>query len=158
MFGVITWARARLPGVASPLPSTLSDPSGAAAADARSVPRTCTTSPEEFAAFFRRWYGPALTAFEVLGPSGALLAANLADLARRWNLTTAAASPSPCDSPWNHPHPPLMHVLGPRRNTANQRLGRATVNQHVSSPTNRREARSTNLATTAARPRPPSLT
>ena len=81
------------PGVASPLlwgtEQHLSGLFGAAAADARSVQRTCTwrfTSPGEFAAFFRRWYGPALKAFEVLDEEGrAALAAGLAHLARRWD-------------------------------------------------------------------------
>ena len=89
------------PASASPLlwgtEQHLSGLFGAAAADARSVQRTCTwrfTSPEEFAAFFRRWYGPALKAFEVLEDNGrAALAAGT------WPATgtgtTAAASPSP---------------------------------------------------------------
>jgi ubiquinone/menaquinone biosynthesis C-methylase UbiE len=93
MFGVITRHVPGLPGVASPLlwgtEQHLSGLFGAAAADARSVRRTCTwrfTSPEEFAAFFRRWYGPALKAFEVLDEDGrAVLAADLAHLARRWD-------------------------------------------------------------------------
>jgi SAM-dependent methyltransferase len=90
MFGVITRHVPGPPGVASPLlwgtEQHLSDLFGAAAADARSVQRTCTwrfTSPEEFAAFFRRWYGPALKAFEVLDDNGrAALAADLTHLAR----------------------------------------------------------------------------
>ena len=93
MFGVITRHAPGPPSVASPLlwgtEQHLSDLFGAAAADARSAQRTCTwrfTSPEEFAAFFRRWYGPALTAFEVLDHNGrAALAADLAHLARRWD-------------------------------------------------------------------------
>ena len=93
MFGVITRHVPGPPGVASPLlrgaEQHLSGLFGAAAADARSVRRTCTwrfTSPEEFAAFFRRWYGPALKAFEVLDEDGrAVLAADLAHLARRWD-------------------------------------------------------------------------
>jgi ubiquinone/menaquinone biosynthesis C-methylase UbiE len=92
MFGVITRHVPGPPGVASPLlwgtEQHLSGLFGAAAADARSVRRTCIwrfTSPEEFAAFFRRWYGPALKAFEVLDEDGrAVLAADLAHLARRW--------------------------------------------------------------------------
>jgi hypothetical protein len=55
---------------------------------AASVRRTCTwrfTSPEEFVWFFRRWYGPALKAFEVLEQDGrAALAHDLAQLARHW--------------------------------------------------------------------------
>jgi ubiquinone/menaquinone biosynthesis C-methylase UbiE len=93
MFGVIARHVPPAPGVASPLlwgtEQHLSDLFGAAAADARSVHRTCTwrfTSPEEFTAFFRRWYGPALKAFEVLDDNGrAALAADLAQLARRWD-------------------------------------------------------------------------
>ncbi len=61
---------------------------GAAVADAESVRRTCTwrfTSPEEFVWFFRRWYGPALKAFEALDEDGrAALAHDLAQLARHW--------------------------------------------------------------------------
>jgi hypothetical protein len=90
MFGVISRHVPGPPGVTSPLlwgtEQHLSDLFGAAAADARSVQRTCTwrfTSPEDFAAFFRRWYGPALKAFEVLDDHGrAALAADLARLAR----------------------------------------------------------------------------
>ena len=62
---------------------------GPAAADARSVQRTFTwrfTSPEEFVSFFRRWYGPALKAFETLDDSRrAALAVDLAQLARDWD-------------------------------------------------------------------------
>jgi SAM-dependent methyltransferase len=85
MFGVITQHVPGPPGVASPLlwgtEQHLSDLFGAAAADARSVQRTCTwrfTSPEAFAAFFRRWYGPALKAFEVLEEDGRAALAHLA--------------------------------------------------------------------------------
>ena len=62
---------------------------GAAAAETRSVQRTYTwrfTSPEEFVAFFRRWYGPALKAFEALDDNGrGALAADLVQLARHWD-------------------------------------------------------------------------
>src|SRR6516165_3333887 len=93
MFGVITRHVPGPPGVASPLlwgtEQHLSDLFGAAAAKTRSVQRTYTwrfTSPEEFPAFFRRWYGPALKAFEALDDNGqAALAADLANLARRWD-------------------------------------------------------------------------
>jgi hypothetical protein len=93
MFGVITRHVPGPPGVASPLlwgtEEHLSDLFGPAAADARSVQRTCTwrfTSPEEFAAFFRRWYGPAVKAFEALDDHGrGALAADLVQLARHWD-------------------------------------------------------------------------
>jgi len=93
MFGVITRHVPGPPGVASPLlwgtEQHLSGLFGAAAAKTRSVQRTYTwrfTSPEEFPAFFRRWYGPALKAFEALDDNGqAALAADLANLARRWD-------------------------------------------------------------------------
>jgi ubiquinone/menaquinone biosynthesis C-methylase UbiE len=93
MFGVITRHAPGPPGVASPLlwgtEEHLSDLFGAATADARSVRRICTwrfTSPEEFVWFFRRWYGPALKAFEALDDDGqAALAADLAHLARHWD-------------------------------------------------------------------------
>jgi ubiquinone/menaquinone biosynthesis C-methylase UbiE len=93
MFGVITRHVPGPPGVASPLlwgtEQHLSDLFGATVAEARSVRRTCTwrfTSPEEFASFFRRWYGPALKAFEVLEQDGrAALAHDLAQLARHWD-------------------------------------------------------------------------
>ena len=111
-------ARARTAGVASPLlwgtEQHLSDLFGAAVADAESVQRTCTwrfTSPEEFVSFFRRWYGPALKAFEV---------------ARRGRTRRAGRRPGPPgpplgpeprrqhrhprDLPGNHPHPPLIHL------------------------------------------------
>jgi len=94
MSGVITRHVPGPPGVASPLlwgtDQHLSGLFGAAAADAESVRRTCTwrfTSANEFVSFFRRWYGPALTAFEALDEDGrAALAADLADLARHWDL------------------------------------------------------------------------
>ena len=58
-------------------------------AGARSMQRTCTlrsTSAEQFVADYRRWYGPALKAFEALDEDGrAALAADLAGLARRWD-------------------------------------------------------------------------
>ena len=91
MFGVITRHVPGPPGIASPMlwgtEQHLSDLFGPATADARSVERTCTwrfTSAEEFVAFFRRWYGPTLKAFEAAGDDGRdALAADLADLARR---------------------------------------------------------------------------
>jgi SAM-dependent methyltransferase len=91
MFGVITRHVPGPPGGASPMlwgtEQHLSDLFGPAIAGARSVERTCTwrfTSAEEFVAFFRRWYGPSLKAFEAAGDDGRdALAADLADLARR---------------------------------------------------------------------------
>ena len=51
----------------------------------RSQERYCVfrfTSPEEFVAFFRRWYGPTLKAFEALEGAGqTALAADLMHLA-----------------------------------------------------------------------------
>jgi ubiquinone/menaquinone biosynthesis C-methylase UbiE len=93
MFGVITRHVPAPPGVASPLlwgtEEHVHGLFGAAAADARSVPRTCTwrfTSPEQFVSFFRRWYGPTLKAFEVLDGNGrAALTADLSQLARHWD-------------------------------------------------------------------------
>lgn len=80
-------------GVASPLlwgtPAHLDELFGDAVAETDSVERTCTfrfSSAEEFVAFFRRWYGPTLKAFEALEPAGQdQLAAELTDLARRWD-------------------------------------------------------------------------
>ena len=78
------------PGVASPLlrgtEQHLSGLFGPTIADARSVERTCTWrfTSAEVVAFFRRWYGPTLKAFEAAGDDGRdALAADLADLARR---------------------------------------------------------------------------
>jgi ubiquinone/menaquinone biosynthesis C-methylase UbiE len=93
MFRVITKHVPGPPGVASPMlwgtEQHLSGLFGEAAADARSVRRTYTfrfTSAEEFVAFFRRWYGPTVTAFEVLDENGrAALAADLTSLVRRWD-------------------------------------------------------------------------
>jgi hypothetical protein len=80
-------------GVPSPLlwgtDGHLTELFGDALADARFAERTCTfrfASPDDFVAFFRRWYGPTLKAFEALGARGReALAADLADLARRWD-------------------------------------------------------------------------
>jgi ubiquinone/menaquinone biosynthesis C-methylase UbiE len=89
-FRVITKHVPAPAGVASPMlwgtEQHLSDLFGPAVADARSAPRTYTfrfNSAEEFVAFFRRWYGPTVTAFEALDENGrAALAADLTDLAR----------------------------------------------------------------------------
>ncbi|MCM3886874.1 class I SAM-dependent methyltransferase [Frankia sp. R82] len=80
-------------GVASPLlwgtRDHLATLFGAAAAEIRSVERTCVfrfASAEDFTDTFRRWYGPSHQAFAALDDSGrAALAADLTDLARRWN-------------------------------------------------------------------------
>ncbi len=93
MFRVITSHVPAPPGVASPLlwgsEDHLSGIFGGAIADPRSVTRTCTfrfTSAEEFVAFFRKWYGPTLKAFEALDEAGrTALAADLAELARQWD-------------------------------------------------------------------------
>jgi ubiquinone/menaquinone biosynthesis C-methylase UbiE len=91
MFRVIT---RHVPGpteVQSPLmwgtSQHLAELFGDAVTNVRSVERTCSfrfTSADEFVAFFRRWYGPTLKAFEALDEAGrAALAADLTDLARR---------------------------------------------------------------------------
>jgi ubiquinone/menaquinone biosynthesis C-methylase UbiE len=93
MFHVITKHVPGPPGVASPMlwgtEQHLSGLFGDAVASIRSVPRTCTwrfTSPGEFTAFFRRWYGPTLKAFDALEDNGrTALAADLTSLARRWD-------------------------------------------------------------------------
>jgi SAM-dependent methyltransferase len=99
MFRVIGAHVAPPAGVASPLlwgtEAHLQDLFGSAATDLRSVERTCTwrfTSPEEFVAFFRRWYGPTLMAFDALDDDGRrALAADLVDLARRRDRNAAGS-------------------------------------------------------------------
>ena len=81
------------PGIESPLlwgtEQHLASRFGETAAEIRSVQRTFTfrfTSPEVFVADYRRWYGPTIKAFEALDEDGrAALAADLANLARRWD-------------------------------------------------------------------------
>jgi SAM-dependent methyltransferase len=93
MFRTITGHVPGPAGVASPLlwgtRDHLKDLFGAAAAEIRTVEKTCVFrfgSPEDFVASFRRWYGPTLKAFEALDDAGrSALAADLAGLARRWN-------------------------------------------------------------------------
>ncbi len=93
MFRVITRHVPGPPGVASPLlwgtEQHLADLFGDAAAELRSVERTCTwrfTAPGEFTDFFRRWYGPTLKAFEALDEAGrSALEADLTGLARQWD-------------------------------------------------------------------------
>jgi ubiquinone/menaquinone biosynthesis C-methylase UbiE len=78
------------PGVTSPLlwgtTEHLTTLFGSQVAEVSSTERVCTfrfTSAEEFVAFFRRWYGPTLKAFETLGEADQhKLAADLAALAR----------------------------------------------------------------------------
>ena len=91
MFRVITAHVPGPAGVRSPLlwgtEEHLAELFGDAVADIRSVQRTCTwrfTSAEEMVAFFRRWYGPTVKAFEALDEEGrTALAADLVDLVRR---------------------------------------------------------------------------
>ena len=116
MFGVITRHVPGPPGIASPLlwgtEQHLYDLFGVTAADARSVRRTCTwrfTSPEEFVWFFRRWYGPTLTAFEVRRRGRAALAADLAKLARHWDRDHGGSIAIPATYLESRPHPPLIH-------------------------------------------------
>lgn len=60
---------------------------GASVTDVRSTEEVCTfryRSAEEFVAFFRRWYGPTVTAFGALDPDGqSALAEDLTALAAR---------------------------------------------------------------------------
>lgn len=81
------------PGLASPMEwgreERLRELFGDAIASIRSVEQVNTfryRSAEEFVDFFRRWYGPTLTAFGALDEDGRqALAADLADLARRYD-------------------------------------------------------------------------
>lgn len=90
MFRVITSYVPAPAGVQSPLlwgtEEHLGELFGPHAENIQSVDRTCTfrfASAEAFVAFFRRWYGPTLKAFDALGDAErAVLAADLADLAR----------------------------------------------------------------------------
>jgi ubiquinone/menaquinone biosynthesis C-methylase UbiE len=80
-------------GVQSPLlwgtEPHLVDLFGDRVAEIRSQQRVCTfrhASPEDFVAFFRRWYGPTLKAFDAVGPAGErALAEDIADLVRRFD-------------------------------------------------------------------------
>jgi SAM-dependent methyltransferase len=91
MFRVITKHVPGPPGLTSPMAWGTEDHLRGlfrtSLADLRSTKRMCTFrfgSPEDFVAFFRRWYGPTLKAFEALDEGGrAELATDLADLARR---------------------------------------------------------------------------
>ena len=81
------------PGLTSPMEwgreERLRELFGDAIASIRSVEQVNTfryRSAEEFVEFFRRWYGPTLTAFGALDEDGRqALAADLADLARRYD-------------------------------------------------------------------------
>jgi ubiquinone/menaquinone biosynthesis C-methylase UbiE len=91
MFRVITSHVPPPAGVPSPLlwgtEAHLTELFGDAVEEIDSTERICTfrfASAEEFVAFFRRWYGPTLKAFETLDDTGrAALAEDLADLARQ---------------------------------------------------------------------------
>src|SRR5262249_54459974 len=93
MFDVIARHVPGPPGIESPMlwgtEEHLSQLFGAAVADARSTRRTFTlrfTSPEDFVADYRSFYGPILKAFAALDEAGqAALAADLARLAQRWD-------------------------------------------------------------------------
>jgi ubiquinone/menaquinone biosynthesis C-methylase UbiE len=89
MFRVIASHNPAPIGLASPMlwghQAHLDELFGDAVEDVRSVERTCTfrfTSADDFVAFFRRWYGPTLQAFQVLDAEGRVaLARDLAALA-----------------------------------------------------------------------------
>ncbi|MBL7499979.1 class I SAM-dependent methyltransferase [Frankia sp. CNm7] len=93
MFRTITSHVPGPKGVQSPMlwgtEEHLAELFGAAAAEIRSVERTAVWrfhSPEDLVDTFRRWYGPALKAFEALDESGKIaLAADLAALAGDWD-------------------------------------------------------------------------
>jgi len=90
MFAVVSRYVAPPVGVASPLlwgtEEHLANLFGDQVIDAKSTQRVYTFrfgSPEEYVAYFRRWYGPTLKAFEALDATGQRkLAADLAALAR----------------------------------------------------------------------------
>jgi SAM-dependent methyltransferase len=67
----------------------LREPFGDGVADMAVTPRTDTSrfrAPEGFVDFFRRWYGPTVTAFAALeGEARDALERDLVDLARRWD-------------------------------------------------------------------------
>jgi ubiquinone/menaquinone biosynthesis C-methylase UbiE len=93
MFRVITTHVPAPAGVASPLlwgtEEHLVKLFGPALRAISSQERQCVwrfTSPQEFVAFFRRWYGPTLKAFDALDETGRrALASDLADLAHRFD-------------------------------------------------------------------------
>jgi SAM-dependent methyltransferase len=99
MFRLITSYVPAPSAVASPMlwgtEEHLNDLFGASVGAMTSAERVCTfrfTSPEDFVGFFRRWYGPTLKAFESLDETAQVgLAADLADLADRWNRHTSGS-------------------------------------------------------------------
>jgi ubiquinone/menaquinone biosynthesis C-methylase UbiE len=90
MFGLVSRYVAPPPGTVSPLrwgtEEHLADLFGDQIAQAASIERTYTfrfTSAEDYVAFFRRWYGPTVKAFEALSAADQRdLATDLAALAR----------------------------------------------------------------------------
>ena len=90
-------------GVASPMlwgtDEYLRELFGEAVSSLESAERTFTfrfVSPEEFVAFFRRWYGPTLRAFVALeGPAQAALEADLVALAHRFDRIGDGATAIP---------------------------------------------------------------
>ncbi|HEY0869140.1 MAG TPA: class I SAM-dependent methyltransferase [Acidothermaceae bacterium] len=100
MFRVITAHVPAPAGVRSPLlwgtEEHLVELFGSALSSVHSQERECVwrfTSPEEFVAFFRRWYGPTLKAFEALDDIGrTALAADLTDLARKFDRNSDGGS------------------------------------------------------------------
>jgi ubiquinone/menaquinone biosynthesis C-methylase UbiE len=93
VFRVISSYVAPPAGVSSPLlwgtEEHLRELFGAHVGEMHSTEQVCTfrfTSPQDFVAFFRRWYGPTLKAFEALGEQEQKnLAADLAALARSFS-------------------------------------------------------------------------
>jgi ubiquinone/menaquinone biosynthesis C-methylase UbiE len=93
MFKVITAHVPGPPGVSSPLlwgtQAHIDELFGDAIAHVRSETRTCNfrfESAEDFVAFFRRWYGPTLKAFEALDADGQqALASDLVGLVQRFD-------------------------------------------------------------------------
>jgi ubiquinone/menaquinone biosynthesis C-methylase UbiE len=94
MFRIVSGYVAPPPGITSPLlwgsTEHLSTLFGSHVAEMSSTERVCTfryASAEEFVAFFRRWYGPTLKAFEALGEADQRkLAADLTDLAHTYDV------------------------------------------------------------------------
>ena len=94
MFRVISSYVAPPAGVASPLlwgtEAHLSELFAPHVEEIRSTTQVCTfrfTSADDFVAFFRRWYGPTVKAFEALeAPQQKQLAADLAALARSYSV------------------------------------------------------------------------